>query len=100
MGNLLIPEIRECMRIGTQETQPKRVDQLGGIECSVVGTGLDVCYVLVGVGLANRKGCSCIVAELFCRRCILLQNAGTSGYFTPIVDWFLFTKQSMTFDRY
>jgi len=99
-GNLLIPEIRKCMRIGTRVTRPKRVDRLGGIEYSVVGTGLDVCYVLVGVGLVNRRGCSCFVAVSFCCRCILLQNAGTSGYFAPIVDWFLFTEQGMTFDRY
>jgi hypothetical protein len=46
------------MKIGTQETLLKKVDQLGGIECFVVGTGLDVCCVLVGVGLASRRECS------------------------------------------
>lgn len=46
------------MRIGTPETLPKQVDQLGGIECFVVGMELDVCCALVEVGLVSRRGCS------------------------------------------
>ena len=46
------------MRIGTLETLPRKVDQLGGTECFVVDMGLVVCCVLVEVGLVSRRGCS------------------------------------------
>jgi hypothetical protein len=58
MVNQLILEIPRFTMIGTLEMLPRKVDQLGGIECSVVGTGLGVYCVLVEVGLVNRKGCS------------------------------------------
>ena len=34
-----------------------RVDQLGGIESSVVGKVLDVCSVRVELGTADKRGC-------------------------------------------
>jgi hypothetical protein len=57
--------------IGTLETLLKKVDQLGGIECFAVGMGLDVCCVLVEVGLASRRGCNRNYALGF-GQCILL----------------------------
>jgi len=76
------------MRIGTLETLPRKVDQLGGIECFVVDTGLVVCYVLVEVGLINRRGCSRRSVLRFGRCNFLLSRS--FGYFTPIVDHILF----------
>ena len=61
------------MMIGIPETLPKKADQLGGIEYFVVGMGLDVCCVLVEVGLVSRRGCSrdCMLGF---DRCIFFLN--------------------------
>jgi hypothetical protein len=61
------------MMIGTPETLPRKVDQLGGIEYFVVGMELDVCCVLVEVGLVSRRGCS-LNRVLGFGRCICLLN--------------------------
>lgn len=84
----MIPETRKLTRIGTLEMLPRKVDQLGGTECSVVDTGLVVCCVLVEVGLVSRRGCSRRSVLGFSRCDVLLSRS--FGWFTPIVDHFLF----------